>query len=93
MVVNKITVDLLNTTLASPESRQLFRRIAARRIEEVSSLQKDFPETEENPSALTGKLDALKDDDLIGFGSSKDKLYVTAKGLKVARDLKELSVM
>lgn len=85
MGVDTVTVSLLNSVLGSATARKLFTTIAAKRIAEAASLRQGNPEADQD-------LGVLKDADLIGSGSSGDKYYVTAKGLKVARDLEKLPV-
>jgi hypothetical protein len=84
MAIDTATVTLLNSTLGSPATRRLFTTIAASRIALLASL-KEAGANEEELSALQGA-------DLIGANSSGEKFYVTAKGLKVARDLEQLTI-
>ncbi len=79
MGIDAVTVTLLNTTLVSPAARKLFTTIASRRIALLASLREAGANDEE--------LAALKGADLIEANSNGEKFYVTAKGLKVARDL------
>lgn len=83
MGIDTVTVTLLSSTLASQVARKLFTKIAANRMADVESLKTEDPDAEH-------QLEALKDADLIGLGDSGKNLYVTAKGLKVARDLEKL---
>jgi hypothetical protein len=85
MAVNTITVSLLNSVLSSATARKLFTTIASRRIAELASLK-------QNDSDAARELEALEDADLIGSAQSGERYYVTAKGLKVARDLEKLPV-
>jgi predicted MarR family transcription regulator len=83
MAIDPVTITVLTSTLASDAARKLFRKIAASRIADVDSLKKDVPEAQE-------QLEALKKADLIGLGDSGKNFYVTARGLKVARDLEQI---
>lgn len=79
------TVTLLNSVLGSAEVRKLFTTIAAKRIAEAATLKQGHPDADQD-------LGLLKDADLIDSAQSGEKYYVTAKGLKVARDLEKLPV-
>jgi hypothetical protein len=83
MAINDMTVSLLTSVLSSPSTRKLFTTIAAKRIADLVFLK-------ENDSDAAKELNALKEADLIGSAQSGDKVYVTAKGLQVARDLEKL---
>ncbi len=83
MTIDTITVTLLTSTLASQGARKLFSKIASNCIVNVESLKSEAPDAEQ-------QLEALKDANLIGLGDSGKNLYVTAKGLKVARDLEKI---
>ena len=85
MAIDAVTVGLLGSVLGSSATRKLFTTIANSRITEISSLRADNPEADEG-------LEALEKADLIGSAPSSGKYYVTAKGLKVARDLEKLPV-
>jgi predicted transcriptional regulator len=80
-----MTVTLLGSVLGSSAVRNLFKTIAGRRIAETAPLKA------ENPCADQA-LEALEKADLIGAASSGEKYYVTAKGLKVARDLEKIPI-
>jgi hypothetical protein len=84
MAIDTATVNLLSSALGSPGTRKLFTRIANSRIAEIASLK------ETNPGA-DQELDTLQRADLISIGQSGKSYFVTAKGLKVARDLEQLS--
>lgn len=83
MAIDVVTFSLLGSTLASSAARNLFKSIVNRRIAEKSSLQVDSADADQ-------ELDALEKADLIGAAPGGDKYFVTAKGLKVARDLEQL---
>lgn len=85
MAIDTVTVTLLNSTLGSPTARKLFTRIAANQIALYPALKEASPNADE-------ELSALQSADLIGADSSGQKFYVTAKGLKVARDLQQLPI-
>jgi hypothetical protein len=84
MEIDTATVNLLSSTLSSPGARKLFTTIANNRISEIASLK------EANPGA-DQELDTLERADLISIGRSGKSYFVTAKGLKVARDLEQLA--
>ena len=63
---------------------RLFTRIANSRIAEIASLKETDPGADQ-------ELDTLQRADLISIGQSGKSYFVTAKGLKVARDLEQLS--
>ena len=83
MGIDTLTVTLLSTVLGSPATRDLFKSIARKRIAELATLSVDNPEAAKS-------LPALESADLIGADSTGQKYYVTAKGLKVARDIESL---
>jgi len=83
MAIDTLTVTLLTTVLGSPGIRKLFTSIAKSRIAELTSLKKDNPDADEVLTVLQGA-------DLIGADRLGEKFYVTARGLKVARDLGNL---
>jgi len=85
MVIDAITATLLGTVLGSSGTRSLFTTIANRRIAEAGLLKQDNPDADQ-------QLKALENADLIGAGANGEKYYVTAKGLKVARDLEKLPI-
>jgi len=74
----------LGSVLGSSGARKLFTTIASKRIAEAASLKATAPDAGQ-------ELDKLEEADLISPASSGEKYYVTAKGLKVARDLEKLS--
>jgi hypothetical protein len=82
MPIATVTVGLLESVLASSVARNLFTLIANRRIAERGSL----PATAESQAAL----DKLESADLISSARGGERYYVTAKGLKVARDLEKI---
>lgn len=84
MAIDTATVNLLSSALSSPVARKLFTSIANSRIAEIGSLK------EANAGAEQA-LDTLERADLISIGRSGKSYFVTAKGLKVARDLEQLS--
>jgi predicted transcriptional regulator len=84
MAIDTATVHLLSSALGSPVARKLFTTIAKSRIAEIASLK------ETNPGADQA-LDTLERADLISIGQSGKSYFVTAKGLKVARDLEQLA--
>jgi hypothetical protein len=83
VAIDAITVTLLSTVLGSTAARDLFKSIARKRIAEMTTLKADNPEAAKS-------LPALQSADLIGADSTGEKVYVTAKGLKVARDIESL---
>ncbi len=85
MAIDTITVRLLDSVLSSPSTRQLFTTIANRRIAAEDSLKTDNADAN-----LSDQFHALQDADLIGVGTGLKRYYVTARGLKVARDLGKL---
>jgi hypothetical protein len=85
MEIDTTTLTLLTSVLSSTTVRKLFTTIANSRIAEKSLLKQANPEPDQ-------ALDALKEADLIGSGSDGEKYYVTAKGLKVARDLEQIPI-
>lgn len=84
MAIDTATGNLLTSALGSPAARKLFTTIANSRIAEIASLK------EANPGAEQ-ELDSLERADLISIGRSGKSYFVTAKGLKVARDLEQLA--
>jgi hypothetical protein len=86
MAIDTVTVRLLGSVLGSETRKKLFTTVAGSRIADMEQLKKLMPDME-----IGSDLDALKSADLIGAGR-ESKYYVTAKGLKVARDLEELSI-
>jgi hypothetical protein len=85
MMIDVQTVALLNSVLGSSNPRRLFTAIAKKGIAESASLSQD-------DSDAAKQLDALEAADLIGSAKGGARYYVTAKGLKVARDLKKLPI-
>ena len=85
MAIDTVTATLLGSVLGSSVARNLFTTIANRRIAEMAPLKAT------NPDAVQ-ELDALEKADLISAAPSGGKYYVTAKGLKVARDLEKLPI-
>jgi hypothetical protein len=84
MAIDTATVHLLSSALGSPVARKLFTTIANSRIAEIASLK------ETNPGADQA-LDTLERAGLISIGQSGKSYFVTAKGLKVVRDLEQLA--
>jgi hypothetical protein len=82
MAIEAVTVSLLGSTLASAAVRSLFTKIAGKRIAEKDALREGNPDADQ-------QLEALENADLIQAAPS-GKYFVTAKGLKVARDLEKL---
>jgi hypothetical protein len=82
MAIETVTGTLLGSVLASSVARNLFTLIANRRIAERGTLSR----TIDSQAAL----DALESADLISSARAGEKYYVTAKGLKVARDLEKI---
>jgi hypothetical protein len=85
MAIDTVTVALLGSVLGSSVTRDLFKTIASRRIAETAPLKASTPDADQ-------ELEALEKADLISPAPSGGKYYVTAKGLKVARDLEKLPV-
>jgi len=85
MAIDTVTVTLLGSVLGSSVARNLFTTIANRRITEIAPLKATNPDADQ-------ELDALEKADLIGAAPNGGKYYVTAKGLKVARDLEKLPI-
>jgi hypothetical protein len=85
MAIDAVTVTLLKTILDSSATRKLFTTIAASQIAELASLKEASPNADK-------ELEALQGANLIGANPSGEKFYVTAKGLKVARDLEQLTI-
>ena len=85
MVIDTVTVTLLQSVLSSSAVRNLFTTIANSRIAEAAPLKAANPDADQ-------ELDALEKADLIGSAPDGAKYYVTAKGLKVARDLEKLPI-
>jgi hypothetical protein len=81
MAIDIATVNLLQSVLGPPAVRKLFTTIADMRIVDMETLKADYPEA---------NLDALQQANLIDVGNSGKRYYVTAKGLKVARDIAKL---
>jgi len=81
--VDSSTILLLSSVLAKSGIRKLFTTIANKRIAEGASLDTS------DATAVEG-LNQLQEADLIAAGQGGDTYYVTAKGLKVARDLENL---
>ena len=77
---NFVTSSLVPSVLSTESVRSVFKTIAAKQIVDSSSLK------ERDSEALT----MLEEADLIGSGAGGAKYYVTAKGLKVARDIEQL---
>jgi hypothetical protein len=97
MGVDTNTVILLKSILASDSLRKIFRTVAENRIATKDDLIKVVQSAPESEAAASGspdpesQLNALTEADLIGVSSDRQKYYVTAKGLKVASDLNQLS--
>jgi hypothetical protein len=85
MAIDTVTASLLGSALASSLARRLFTTIANSRIAETAPLKEANPGSDQ-------ELDALEKADLISPASSGKKYYVTAKGLKVARDLEKIQI-
>ena len=85
MAIDTVTVTLLRSILSSSLARNLFTTIANRRIAEAAPLKATNPDADR-------ELDALEKAELISAAPSGGKYYVTAKGLKVARDLEKLPI-
>jgi secreted protein with Ig-like and vWFA domain len=85
MAIDKVAVTLLGSVLGSPIARDLFTTIANKRIAEIAPLKATHSDADR-------ELDALEEADLIGAAPKSGKYYVTAKGLKVARDLEKLPI-
>jgi hypothetical protein len=83
MVIETVTGTLLGSVLSSAATRSLFKVIADKRIAEKAALMAINSNPEADLAALVGA-------DLIGSAPSGEKYYVTAKGLKVARDLEKI---
>jgi len=85
MQIETVTGSLLGSVLASSVAHNLFKLIANRRIAEKNTLLKT-----DDPDSSQAALDALESADLINSAGDGQKYYVTAKGLKVARDLEKI---
>jgi hypothetical protein len=85
MAIDTVTGALLGSVLATSAVRNLFTTIAKSRIAEAAPLRADNPDADQ-------ELDALEKADLISSVPSGGKYYVTAKGLKAARDLEKLPI-
>jgi len=83
MSIDAFTFTLLGSVLRPATTRELFRKIANSRIAEATQLKADDPAADQD-------LGILQSADLIASGSNGSKYYVTAKGLKVARDLEQI---
>ena len=83
MAIDTVTFTLLTSVLSASNVRSLFKTIAEKRIAEKSALEKSSETAEE-------ELGKLQDADLIGAGADGKRYFVTAKGLKVARDLEQI---
>ncbi len=84
MAIDTITVNLLETVLNPPSIRKVFTTIADMRIADIEKLGVNHPEI--TPVVL----DTLEHADLIGKGASGRRYYVSARGLKVARNMGKL---
>jgi hypothetical protein len=87
MDVDASSADLLHSVLSSEARRKLFRIVVNRRIAPKEELL-----TRDDPDA-SRELDALTQSDLIGVSSDGEKYFVTATGLKIARDLNKLAAI
>jgi hypothetical protein len=85
MAFDTTTVSLLTSVLASSAIRDFFKDIARQRFGEIDSLRAKNEKADQ-------ELRILEQADLIGVAPNQTKYYVTAKGLKVARDLENLPV-
>jgi hypothetical protein len=83
VLLSLTTLQLLDSVLKSEAAREAFKLVASSQIAETSSVKQAVPGAD---------LEALKGANLIGSGGGGNKLYVTAKGLQVARDLEKLPV-
>jgi predicted transcriptional regulator len=82
--IDSSTIVLLSSVLGNVRIRKLFTTIATKRIAEGASLESD--------STAAEGLSKLQEADLIAAGQGGDTYYVTAKGLKVARELESLPI-
>ena len=85
MAIDAVTAALLGSALGSSLARKLFTTIANSRIAEIALLKQANPGSDE-------QLEALAKADLISPTPGGEKYYVTAKGLKVARDLEKIPI-
>lgn len=86
MAIDTTTVGyLLGSVLGPTDNRHLFRVIAQQRIADAGSLRAKNADADQ-------ELKTLEEAGLIGLSTDQTKYYVTAKGLKVARDLENLPV-
>jgi hypothetical protein len=83
-MVNTVTASLLGSVLGTPAVRNLFTLVANRRIAEKATLPKA------NDPDVKAALVTLESADLINLSRNGEKYFVTAKGLKVARDLEKI---
>lgn len=83
MAIEAVTATLLGSLFSSSAVRSLFTLIANRRIAEKATLRASNPTPEAD-------LAALVEADLISSAAGGEKYYVTAKGLRVARDLEKI---
>ena len=86
MAVDTLTANLLQSVLAAPAVLRVFTAIASRRIATKSSLVEAGAQTVE-------ALERLRQADLIDVSTDRERYFVTAKGLKVARDLSKLPLV
>jgi hypothetical protein len=83
MALDTVTATVLRTVLTSDALKKLFKTVAASRIAEKDALTRVIPDE----SDADQQLNTLAQADLIGASTDGQKYFVTAKGLKVARDL------
>jgi predicted transcriptional regulator len=86
MGLDTASATVLQSVLTSDTLRKLFKTVADRRIAEKDALAKVVPKE----SDADQQLSTLAQADLIGASTDGKKYFVTAKGLKVARDLDNL---
>ena len=82
MPIDLVTIGLLGSTLGSEAVRNMFKSLVRKRIAERSTLRAVDDDADR-------KLAALVEADLISAAPG-DRYFVTAKGLKVARDLEKI---
>jgi hypothetical protein len=86
MALDTVTATVLKTVLTSDALKKLFKTVATSRIAEKGALTSVIA-GESNPEQ---ELDKLTQADLIGASTDGQRYFVTAKGLRVARDLDNL---
>jgi hypothetical protein len=90
MAVASVTATLLTSILGSPEVRKMFRAVADQRIAQKAALVNS--NSEDGKQQQENELQELQKAGLIGLAQETGKYYVTAMGLKVARDLESLPI-